>query len=129
MSQNPHHTRCLRASKLNHGVRRHSSRNDTRTCHCECSMAQGVTLCEMTPEPVIARRPKADEAISTVDRGDCFVVRKRHSLLAVTRFVSLVAAPFAAKHRHARHARHESSRWSTGGGNLHLRPREPLSCR
>jgi hypothetical protein len=52
MYRNPHDTRCLRTSELNHGVRRHSSRNDTRI--------------------VIASRAVYGEAISTFDRGDRF---------------------------------------------------------
>ncbi len=35
-------------------------------------MACAATQRGMTPEPVIARRPQADEAISTAEIGDCF---------------------------------------------------------
>jgi hypothetical protein len=40
----------------------------------------------MKPEAVTARSV-SDEAVSIVERGDCFVGRKRRSLLAVTSVV------------------------------------------
>jgi hypothetical protein len=70
-------------------------------------MAGAATHHGMTPVLVIARRPQADEAIPNWSEGDCFVIRKPRSLLAVTRHVSL-----AAKRR-----------------NLHLSQGRFLSCR
>ena len=44
-------------------------------------MARGATLTGTKPVPVTARSA-SDEAVSTITSGDCFVGRKRRSLLA-----------------------------------------------
>ncbi len=43
-------------------------------------MACAATQRGMTPEPVIARRPQADEAISTAEIGDCFAGARRDKI-------------------------------------------------
>ena len=57
----------------------------------QCSMARGATLTGLTPAPVTAKSA-SDEAVSTVASGDCFVGRKRRSLLAETGQMDVISS-------------------------------------